>query len=144
MLNLKIVIMKHLALLLLTVLSFVFITNNGCKKQKGETTIDTSCGCNGSEIKYSLLNLQGTLSYFTSKSKWVYSFQPQPGNIANYFPCNTTQDSLRAILLYANTSQIFNVKISGKVKATCPNEDFVVTSGVTTFDYIIIDSLKRY
>jgi hypothetical protein len=75
---------------------------------------NTSCGCNASEIKYKLLELPGMLSYFASKNKWVYSFQFQPGYIANYFPCNTSQDSLKSILLNANTSQTFNVKFRVK------------------------------
>ena len=136
--------MKYLSLLLISIFSLILLITHSCKKHKDQTIEDTTCGCNASTIKYSLLNTAGTLSYFTNKSKWIFSFQPQPGNYANYFPCNTTQDSLKAILLNANTSQTFNVKISGKVKTTCPNEDFGVTSGVTTFDYIIIDSLKRY
>lgn len=136
--------MKHLSLIFIAAFSLIIIANFSCKKNKTEVTEDTSCGCNAIAIKYSLLNTSGTLSYFQNKSKWVFSYQPLPGNYSNYFPCNTMQDSLKAILQNANTSQTFNVKISGKVKTTCPNEDFGVTSGVTTFDYIIIDSLKRY
>jgi hypothetical protein len=136
--------MKHLSLFLISILSLLFLTNSGCKKHKEETPVDTSCGCNASEIKYRLLELPGTLSYFASKSKWVYYYRPQPNAYLYYFACNTTQDSLKAITLNANTAQTFNVKISGKVKTTCPNENFGVTIGVTTFDYIVIDSLKRY
>jgi hypothetical protein len=136
--------MKHLSLLLIAAFSIVLISNYSCKKNKTVVTEDTTCGCNATDIKYSLLDKAVTLSYFPNKSKWVCFYQAQPGSYLYYFPCNTTQDSLKAILLNANTSQTFNVKISGKVKATCPNEDFGVTSGITIVDYIIIDSLKRY
>ena len=136
--------MKHLSLLLIAVLSIILIPNYGCKKNKSEVIGDRTCGCNAADIKYSLLNKAVTLSYFPNKSKWVFSYQPQPGSCLNYFPCNTTQDSLKAITQNANTSQTFNVKVSGKVKTSCPDEDFGVTSGITIVDYIIIDSLRRY
>lgn len=124
-------------LLLIAIITFLYAIA-GCKKEKTE-----NCGCNSNEVKYRLTSQAGTLSYFASKNKWVFVYQPLPGNYSYYFPCNTSQDSLIAILQGANISQTFNVKISGKVKSTCPNEDFGVTSGITTFDYINIDSLKR-
>ena len=136
--------MKHLSLLLIAVLSILLIANYGCKKNKTEVIEDRTCGCNAADIKYSLLNKAVILSYFPNKSKWVFSYQPQPGTYLYYFPCNITQDSLQTILINANISQTFNVKVSGKVKTSCPDEDFGVTSGINIVDYIIIDSLRRY
>ena len=129
--------MKNLSLI--GIITFLLVIS-GCKKEKNE---NANCGCNSTEVKYRLTNQAGSLSYFASKSKWVFVYQPLPGNYSYYFPCNTSQDSLFAILQGANTSQTFNVKMSGKVKSTCPDEDFGVTSGITTFDYINIGSLKR-
>lgn len=128
--------------LLLVVYATLFLLLTGCKKDK--TPSATNCGCNSTGVKYRLENQSGNLSYFSSKNKWVFVYQPQPGNYSYYFPCNTNQDSLVTILQSANTAQTISVKISGKVKSTCPDEDFGVTSGITTFDYINIDSLKRY
>lgn len=124
-----------LTLLLFTPLMFI---SSGCKKKQTKPT----CGCGTSEIKYSLLNINGTLSYYQYTNKWVFSYHPIAGNSSNYFPCNTTQESLQAILQGANHNQVFQVKFSGKVKESCFGEDFGYTSGVTTFDYIIIDSIK--
>lgn len=129
--------MKKLSLVINITFLLVIV---GCKKEKKE---NVNCGCNSTDVKYNLANQVGNLSYFASKNKWVFVYQPLPGNYSYYFPCNTSQDSLAAILQGANTSQTINVKISGKVKSTCPDEDFGVTSGITTFDYINIDSLKR-
>ncbi|MEO7445232.1 MAG: hypothetical protein ABIT96_09560 [Ferruginibacter sp.] len=134
--------MKTKIIPILIVLTSILLSVS-CKKNKTQP-VDTTCGCATTSIKYRLEEQAGSLSYFASKAKWVFVYQPLPGNYSYYFPCNTSQDSLRIILQNANTTQTFNVKMSGKVKSTCPGEDFGVTSGVTTFDYIIIDSLKRY
>jgi|GEM_PF-6265499 len=128
---------------LLAILAMSFIlavfSNSGCKKKED----NRNCGCTSSEIKYSLQSINGFLSYYQYNNKWVLSYSPSPGAVSNYFPCNSNQDSLQAILQGANQSQVFQVKFSGKVKSTCPGEEFGITSGVTTFDYINIDSLKR-
>ena len=132
---------KFSPLFFLSILSIsLLITAFGCKRDK----TDTNCGCNSTEIKYNLLSTNGTLSYFQNKGVWAVSYQPQSGNFSYYFPCNTNQDSLKAITQTANNNQVFQVRFSGKVKGPCPNENFGFTSGVTTFDYIILDSLKRY
>lgn len=131
--------MKRLFILLLLSFTILLFTNSSCKKNKPKPT----CGCSTTEIKYNLLNIDGTLSYYQYNNKWVFSYQPIAGNISNYFPCNTTQDSLQLILQGATHDQVFQVKLSGKVKESCAGEDFGFISGVTTFDYIIIDSLKR-
>ena len=110
-----------------------------CKKNKNEA----SCGCNSAEVKYNLLQTNGTLSFLQEKGKWVLSYQPQPGNFSNYFPCNLNQDSLKIITQSASQNQTFQVRFSGRVKSPCSNENFGYTNGVTTFDYIILDSLKR-
>ncbi len=120
----------------------VLIQSNSCKKSKSDP-VNTTCGCSATDTKYTLQNISGTLSYYQYNSKWVFSYQPIAGNISNFFPCNTSQDSLQKILQGANQNQVFQVKFSGKVKGTCPNEDFGIISGVATFDYISIDSLKR-
>ena len=73
----------------------------------------------------------------------MFSYSPLPGNYSNYFPCNTNQDSLVAILQGANQNDVFHVIFSGKVNGPCPGEVFGITTGTTTFDYIILDSLKR-
>ena len=130
--------MKKLLISLLFVVS-ILVQSISCKKKP----INYSCGCDATDIKYFIKNIEGTLSYYQHNSKWVFSYQPIPGNHSNYFPCNTDQDSINAILKVANQSQIFQVKISGKVKKVCSNEDFGIISGVATFDYIIIDSIKR-
>lgn len=80
---------------------------------------------------------------FQNKNKWAILYQPLPGNYSYYFPCNTNEDSLQAITRGANQNDVFQVRFSGGVKSTCPNENFGIVSGVTTFDYIILDSLKR-
>ncbi|MGQ0738247.1 MAG: hypothetical protein ACT4OJ_04235 [Bacteroidota bacterium] len=131
--------MKSLFVILVMSFILTFFSNSGCKKK----TDNPNCGCNSNEIKYSLQNIDGFLSYRQYNNKWMLTYYPAPGAVSNYFPCNTNQDSLRAILQGVNQSQVFQVKFSGKVKGPCPGEDFGFTSGVTTNDYINIDSLKR-
>jgi len=133
--------MKQLFILFLLAFTFLLFTNSSCKKNKDKNI--TACACNATDIKYQLQNIDGTLSFYQYNSKWVFSYHPATGNISNYFPCNTDQDSLKAILQGANQNQVFQVKLSGKVKEPCPGENFGIVSGVSTFDYIIIDSLKR-
>lgn len=130
--------MKKVLIHLLFIVS-IFVQSISCKKKP----INYSCGCDATDIKYEMKNIAGTFSYYQHNSKWVFSYQPIPGNHSNYFPCNTDQDSIKAILKGASQNQIIQVKISGKVKKVCSDEDFGVISGVTTFDYIIIDSIKR-
>jgi hypothetical protein len=131
--------MKLLFSIFALTFSLFLFTNSSCKKNQ----INKNCACAANEIKYNLLNISGTLAYNQYKEKWALRYQPIPGNYSYYFPCNTSQDSLRSILQGANQSQTFSIKFSGKVKGPCPGEDFGITSGVTTFDYIILDSLKR-
>ena len=131
--------MKFLLLILLSVIVFFSFTNSSCKKDK----INRTCGCAATDTKYILQNINGSLSYNNYNNQWMISYSPLPGNYSNYFPCNITQDSLKVILQGANHNDVINVKFSGKVKVTCPGESFGITTGVTTFDYIIIDSLKR-
>lgn len=128
--------MKSLCLIFISVFLLTTFTNSGCKK-------NTTCGCATSDIKYQLQNINGTLSFYQFKNKWVFSYQPSPGSVSNFFPCNLSQDSLQTILQGANQNEVFQVKFSGHVKSSCPDEVFGITSGVTTFDYISLDSLKR-
>ncbi len=74
----------------------------------------------------------------------IFFYQAVTGNYVCYFPCNTNHDSLKAITKGVDQNQTFQVKVSGKIKITCPGENFGFTTGVVTFDYIILDSLKRY
>lgn len=131
--------MKALFSIFISVFLLTMFTNSSCKKSKP----DVICGCNSNDTKYSLQNINGTLAFYQYKSKWVIYYQPIAGNYSYYFPCNTNQDSLQTILQGANQNQVFPVKFSGKIKSTCPDEDFGFTIGVTTFDYLILDSLKR-
>lgn len=131
--------MKSLFAILAAAFMLTVFSNSGCKKKAD----NRNCGCNSTVIKYSLQDIHGILAYSQYNRKWGLSYSPLPGNTSNYFPCNPNQDSLQAILQGANQSQVFQVKFSGKVKDPCPGEDFGITNGVTTFDYINIDSLKR-
>ncbi len=133
--------MKTTLLTTVIVLLLFLISGSNCKKENTDTYL--TCACAANDIKYSLQNLSGTLAFFQTKNRWVITYKPLPGNYCNYFPCNIQQDSLQAILKNAPKTQIFYVTFSGKVKAPCQGEDFGVISGVTTLDYIIIDSLKR-
>lgn len=128
---------------LYSILFFIFLLTtfnySCCKKNE----LDTTCGCNAIDTKYSLQDITGRLRFHQYNMKWVLTYSPAQGAISNFFPCNTNQDSLQAILQGANQNQVFQVKFSGKVKTICPGEDFGTTIGLVTFDYIIIDSLKR-
>jgi hypothetical protein len=131
--------MKMLLSIFALVLVIISLTISSCKKAE----INRSCGCDSIDTKYFLQNMNGILCYHAYNNKWKFSYSPSQGNYANYFPCKYTQDSLQAILQHANNNDAFNINILGKVKSPCPGENFGITSGVTTFDYIIIDSLKR-
>jgi hypothetical protein len=133
--------MKHLLVSFAAVIIVLTFTNSSCKKHKDDP-INTTCGCNATDIKYQLRDKSGTLSFYQYNSKWFFSVQQVGGMYSSYFPCNTTQDSLQKITQGANQNQVFQVKFSGKVKGTCSGEDFGTTTG-GTIDYIIIDSLKR-
>lgn len=125
------------------VITFMFLLTIGSRCKKENTNNYVTCACNTDEVKYILKEISGTLSYYEFNKRWVFSYSPLPGNYSNFFPCNSNHNSLQAILSGANSDQTFQVSFSGKIKAPCPNEIFGITSGVTTFDYIIIDSLKR-
>lgn len=134
--------MKKILLFFTAIVTAITFTNSGCRKQNSSSG-DKGCGCSTDSVKYRLQNISGTLSYYQYKSRWVLSYHPFPGSVSNYFPCNTTLDSLRSILQNADHSQVFYVDFSGKVKGACAGEDFGVISGLTTFDYIVLDSIKR-
>jgi hypothetical protein len=129
-------IMKRLFLLIpfLSVLFIVFFSN--CNK-------DADCGCNNRTNKFYLPRIAGELSYNQYKSQWMVSYSPGRSAFRNFFPCNTNQDSLRAILQGANQTQTFSVWFSGDVKEPCPNEDFGSTSAYITFEYINLESISR-
>jgi hypothetical protein len=132
--------MKHLFFIAMA-FTFIITSTTSCKKNKS-MPITTNCGCNAVEIKYQVRDLPATLSFYQYNAKWYFSVQQLGGLYSAYFPCNTLQDSLQKIIQGANQNQIFQVKLSGKIKGTCPNEDFGTTTG-STIDYIFIDSLKR-
>jgi hypothetical protein len=123
---------------IISILYFCAFLISSCRKTQAQ-----DCGCNSKEIKYSLQNLNGSLLYFNNKNEWAILYQPLPGNYSYYFPCNKNIDSLQAIISGALPTDIIQIKFSGKIKTACLNEDFGITNGVTTFDYIILDSIKR-
>ena len=124
----------------LLIISIICISSK-CKKEN--TVSFTTCACSVTDIKYNLRDITGRLLFFENTKKWALQYQPQTGNYSYYFPCNSTQDSLKSILNGANETSVFSIKFSGKVKSACSGEDFGIISGVTTFDYIVVDSLKR-
>jgi hypothetical protein len=73
----------------------------------------------------------------------MLSYSPGRGAYKYFFPCNTNQDSLKAILQGASQTQSFVVWFSGNVKNTCPDEDFGPTTALTTFEYITVDVVSR-
>lgn len=72
--------MKIFSLGVFVTLVFLFA---GCKKDKNKST--PNFGCNSMEVKYKLENQAGILAYFSSKNKWVFVYQSQPGNYSNFF-----------------------------------------------------------
>ena len=118
------------------ILIFVLISvNSGCKKED-------DCGCNSNAQSY-LPKIAGELSYNQYKSKWMLSYSPGRGAYKYFFPCNTNQDSLKAILQGASETQSFVVWFSGNVKNPCPGEDFGPATALTTFEYITVDVVSR-
>jgi hypothetical protein len=132
--------MKSINIFAIVILS-ILLPAAKCKKEKGVDYV--ACACNATDVKYILKDISGTLSYYQYNNRWVLSYSPLTGNISNFFPCNTNQETLSTIIRGANTNEVFQVKLSGKVKKPCEGEIFGFVSGVTTFDYIFLDSLKR-
>jgi hypothetical protein len=119
-----------------TILIFFFLLiNSSCKKEAG-------CGCQADTKSY-LPKTAGELVYNQYKGKWMLSYSPGRGVFNNYFPCNTNQDSLKVILQGASQTQSFAVWFSGNLKSPCTDEDFGVTTGFTTFEYITVDLVSR-
>ena len=127
--------MKQLTVSIPIVFFFFLLINSGCKKE-------ADCGC-GSDTQTYLPKTAGELVYNQYKSKWMLSYSPGRGAFRNYFPCNAGQDSLQAILQGANQTQSFLVWFSGNVKSPCADEDFGVTTGITSFEYITVDLVSR-
>lgn len=118
-----------------------FITSS-CKKSKSQNISGDSCGCSSAVVAYTITGVQGNVSYFTNNNKWIISYDPSPGFTLIFIPCNTAQDSLRAITDTASHNSRIQVRFSGKIKPICPNENFGIV-GNATFNYLVIDSLKR-
>lgn len=118
---------------LAAILAFIFFSN--CDKKN-------DCSCDG-DVKSYLPRTAGDLSYNQYKSKWMLSYSPGRGAFANFFPCNTSQDSLQAILQGANQTQTFLVWFSGNTKSPCSNEDFGTIPPLTTFEYIDLEAISR-
>lgn len=134
--------MKFTLSIFVLLFAIIVFSSSGCKKNK--TTIIPTCGCNDTATKYNIINGIGTLQYFSFNHKWTFRISPNIQTNIYYFPCNTNQDSLTAILKNAQQNDIFQVKFSGKVKEPChPDDSFPYTVDVTIFNYIIVDSLKR-
>lgn len=114
---------------------FALLFFPGCKK-------NNDCGCDA-EVKYYLPRTAGELTFNQYKSKWMLSYSPGRGAFANYFPCNTNQDSLQAILQGANQSQTFIVWFSGHAKSPCPGEDFGNNNTMTSFEYMNVETVSR-
>jgi hypothetical protein len=124
--------MKSINIFAIVILS-ILLPAAKCKKEKGVDYV--ACACNATDVKYILKDISGTLSYYQYNNRWVLSYSP--------LTCNTNQETLSTIIRGANTNEVFQVKLSGKVKKPCEGEIFGFVSGVTTFDYIFLDSLKR-
>ena len=127
--------MKQFSVLVSIFIFFFVLINSSCKK-------DADCGCDADRQSY-LPKTLGELVYNQYKSKWMLSYSPGRGAFKNYFPCNANQDSLKAILQGANQTQNFVVWFSGNVKSPCAGEDFGVTTGITSFEYITVDLVSR-
>src|SRR6187402_2972590 len=122
--------MKQFKVSIGMIIFFSMFVTSGCKK-------DADCGCHSGSIYY-LPRIAGELSYNQYKANWMLSYSPGRGAFRNFFPCNTNQDSLRAILQGASQTQSFVVWFSGDVKSACAGEDFGPTTGITTVEYITI------
>ena len=127
--------MKQFTASISILIFFILFINSSCKK-------DSDCGCN-SDTQVYLPKTAGELAYNQYKSKWMLSYSPGRGAFKNFFPCNANQDSLNAILQGANQTQSFVVWFSGNVKSPCADEDFGVTTGITSFEYITVDLVSR-
>ena len=127
--------MKQCAASIAILIFFLLLINSGCKKE-------ADCGCNSNTPSY-LPKTAGELVYNQYNSKWMLSYSPGRNAFKNYFPCNANQDSLKAILQGANQTQSFLVWFSGNVKSPCADEDFGVTTGITSFEYITVDLVSR-
>jgi hypothetical protein len=127
--------MKHFRISIGIIIFFSLLINSSCKKK-------ADCGCNSGTLYY-LPRIAGELSYNQYKAKWMLSYSPGRGAFRNFFPCNTNQDSLKAILQGTSQTQSFVVWFSGDVKSPCANEDFGPTNGITTVEYITLTSLSR-
>ena len=127
--------MKRFSASMGTLIFFFLFINSSCKK-------GSDCGCN-SETKSYLPKTAGELVFNQYKGKWMLSYSPGRSSFSNYFPCNTNQDSLKVILQGASQTQSFAVWFSGNLKSPCTDEDFGVTTGFTTFEYITVDLVSR-
>ena len=108
--------MTKLVLSTLLCILILFISSS-CKKK-------SDCGCDSEEIKTYLPKVAGVLSYNQQQGKWMLNYVTYGRAFRFYFPCNTGQDSLKAILQGADQNETFLVAFSGNVKSPCPNEDF--------------------
>ena len=120
-------------------LGAILLIFSTCKKK-----ID--CGCNSNEAGENLPVTGGELFYDENNSRWLILTMPNRGAAYYYFPCNSGQDSLKVILQGTSQNETIAVEFSGKVKAPCSNEQFVEPTPAffTTFNYIVLDSLRRF
>lgn len=126
--------MKNPSLYFFSILLVLLLTT-ACKK-------NSSCGCDARQGDSYLKTTGGYLSYDQYKQKWVLNYLIERA-FRFYYPCNTDQDSLRAVLQGASQNQTFMVTFSGHVKKPCENETFP-TWAPATYNYIVVDSFRRY
>lgn len=127
--------MKKPNLYFLSFLLVLFLIS-ACKK-------NSNCGCNAREADRYLETVGGELSYDEYKQKWVLVYGIERAFHFNY-PCNTDHDSLRAVLQTASQNETFMVTFSGHIKSPCENESFQSWAPYATYNYIVIDSFRRY
>ena len=133
--------MKHLLPICFSVFVLIVLAISSCKKHKA-AAINTTCGCEATEIQYKV-NFPGTLLYYDYPKRWMFNYKSPSGFYYVYFPCNMNQDSLKAILRNASNKDTFQVTFAGKVKVICQDENLGYFVGNSAVFNIIIDSLKR-
>lgn len=127
--------MKNPSLYFLSFLLVLLLTT-ACKK-------NSNCGCDARQADSYLKTVGGYLSYDQYKQKWVLNYVFERA-FRFYYPCNTDQDSLRAVLQTASQNQTFMVSFSGQVKSPCQDEIFESWAPYATYNYILLDSFRRY